>query len=334
MTTSIRRVLSASLALFGLVIVGSFGYTILEDWTFLDSLWMTIITMSTVGFGEVQPLDPPGRILTLWLIVGTLLIGGYAIGNISAFLVGGEIWDTLKGKKLSREIERLKNHTVLIAYGRVGKAAIEYFPKAKKKMIVIERDPLVVEEAQDKGYMVLTGDATHEEVLAKAHVERASSLIIASGHVADNALIALTAREMNPELFIVARGEDYGSESKLRRAGANRVVVPNLMGGRRLAAFIKQPGVVDFLDLAMHGDDLSLRLQEVEIHSGSTLADKALKDSNIRQESGGALIMAVKKPDGRQIIAPQSEHKLQSGDRLILLGTEQQLEKATVMAGS
>ncbi len=333
MKTPVRRVIGASIALFSLLIIGTTGYILLEGWSLMDSLWMTVITMSTIGFNEVAPLDSPGRIFSIWLIFGTLLIGGYTIGNISAFLIGGEVWDIVKGQKVIREIEKLKDHTVLIAFGRVGKVAAEFFPEEKKRMIIIERDTQKVIEAQNYGYLVIEGDATHDEVLSRAHTERAKSLIIASGSVADNALVALTAREMNPDIFIVARGEDHGSESKLLRAGANRVVVPNLMGGRRLAAFISQPEVVDFLDVAMHGGDISLQLREVKVHQDCPLAGHSLYESNIRHTSKGALVMAIKKPDGARIIAPPSDYVIAVDDILITLGTKEQLKIVNKLAG-
>lgn len=329
MTDSIRRVILATIVLVAIMVTGTIGYITIEGLKLLDALWMTIITMSTVGFAEATPLDAPGRILTMGIIISTLLVGGYALGNISAFLIGGEIGNILRGRRLERNIERLSQHTILVGYGRVGREAVSNWQDPQ--LVIIERDPTIATEARELGFHVVVGDATHDAVLHKAGIERATSLMIATGGVADNVLIALTARELNPHLFIAARGDEPGSDSKLRRAGADRVVLPNESGGRRLAAFLKQPAVVDFLDLVMHGDELSLRLQEVQVSDTCRLVGKTLEESKIRRESGGALVMSVRRRDGEHIVAPSSDFRLEAGDLLIILGTDEALEKVRRM---
>jgi voltage-gated potassium channel len=332
MTGSIQRVLWAVGVLTLILVGGTIGLMIAERWTVLEAIWMTVITMSTVGFGEVRPLDPTGRILTMLIILSTLLVGGYAVGNIGAFFIGGEVRKIIRGRRLERDISRLSGHIVLTAYGRVGREAAIGLPN--DKILVVDSDPAALAEARDSGFLTLEGDATHESVLKIAGVERARAMIVATGSVADNILICLTARDLNPNIFIAARGDDPGSESKLKRSGANRVVMPNQIGGRRLAAFLRHPAVMDFLDLVTHGDDLALQLQEIQVAKKCPLIGKTLGESDLRKESGGSLVMAIKQPGGELIVAPPPGYQLAAGDLLIVLGTDQSLAVVCRMLGN
>ena len=325
-----QRVFLALVVLTAILMIGTVGYMFLEDWSPLDAVWMTVITMSTVGFAEVAPMHAQARLLTMFIIVSTILVGGYAVGNIGAFFFGGEVLNILRGRKLEKDIERLKGHIILVGYGRVGKGAASEL--GNSKIIVIESNPVNAAKAKDDGLITIEGDATHDETLHRAGIERARSIIIATGHVADNILITMTARQFNPEIMIASRGDEPSSEVKLKRAGADRVVLPNLTGGRRMAAFVISPSVMDFLDLVTRGDELSLRLQEIEIGSSSDLTGKTLKDSDLRKASGGALVMAVKRTDGRLVIAPSPDYEIQSGDQLIAIGTDETLAKICKMA--
>ncbi|MDP8241112.1 MAG: NAD-binding protein [Candidatus Hatepunaea meridiana] len=321
---SIRNVALASLILSAILVGGTLGFVLIEDWSILDSLWMTVITMSTVGFGDVVPPDSIGRILTIAIIISTILVGGYAVGNIGAFFLGGEVINILRGRKLERDLDRCKDHVILVGYGRVGREAASEL--TTDEIVVIERDPDIIEEAADAGFLTINGDATHDNIMEQAGIRRARAIMIATGHIADNVLISLTARELNPDIFISARGNEPSSESKLKRAGADKVVLPHQIGGRRMAAFLKYPTVVTFLDLVMQSDDLSLRLQEFKVSDTCCLNSKTLSESDIRKETGGALIMAIKRHTGEMIVAPESDYSIEAGDLLIALGTDVALE--------
>jgi len=330
MSTSIKRVIGAFIVLAVLLFTGTFGYMIFEDWAPLESLWMTVITMSTVGFSEVHPLGQGGQALTILLIISTLLVGTYAIGNISAFLIGGEIAAILKDRKMERKIERLKNHAILIGYGAVGREAARTWQE--KGLIIVERDPDLVSRAQKEGFMAIAGDATEEDVLISAGIERAKGLMIAIGYVADTVLISLTARELNPGINLSARIDDVHGVSKLKRVGVKNIVLPSQIGGRRLVGFLKQPRIVDFLDLVMEQEELSLKLEEVVIESGGKLEGKYLSESNIREASGGALVMSIFQPSGKHLVAPPPDYLLQAEDVLIVLGTDESLRKVCEIA--
>ena len=330
MSTSIKRVFGALIVLAALLFTGTVGYMIFEDWSPLESLWMTVITMSTVGFGEVHPLGQGGQLLTIVIILSTLLVGSYAIGNISAFLIGGEIAAILKDKKMERNIERLQNHAILIGYGAVGREAARTWQE--KGLIVIEKDADLVHRAQKDGDVTVAGDATDEELLISAGIKRAKGLMIAIGYVADTVLISLTARELNPDINLSARIDDAHAVSKLRRVGVKNIVLPSQIGGRRLVGFLKQPRIVDFLDMVMEQEELSLKLEEVVIESGAGLVGKHLSESNIREASGGALVMSIFQPDGKHLVAPPPDYLLQAEDILIVLGTDDSLRKVCELA--
>lgn len=328
---SLKHVIIAMVVLFGILLTGTFGYMLLEDWHILDAVWMSIITMSTVGFSEVVPLDAAGRVLTIFIIVSTILVGGYAVGNIGAFFLGGEVLNILRGHKLERDLERLKDHTILVGYGGIGREAAAELTSVN--LVIVEHDPNAVKDAREDGFLTIEGDATYDSILRRAGIEQADGILVATGDVANNVLISLTARELNPDIFISARGDEPGSERKLKLAGANRVVLPSQIGGRRMAAFLKNPTVVDFLDLVMHGSDLSLRLQEFEVAERCSLSGKTLKESDIRKASGGALIMSVKHRDAGLIVAPPPDYRIEAGDMLIALGTDSSLESVCRLAG-
>ncbi len=218
----------------------------------------------------------------------------------------------------------MKNHCILIGFGMVGYEAAHAI--SDKNLIIIEKDEQRYNDALESGFHVIQGDATHYEVLRSTGIERASGMMIAIGMVADTILIALTAKELNPEINISARIDDSTAVSKLRRVGVNNIVTPSQIGGRRLAAFLRQPAIVDFLDLAMKRDDLSLKLEEIKVKSASTVTGKTLKESDIRKTSGGALVMSVLQPNGKHIVAPPADYVLQEGDTLIALGTDETLQ--------
>ncbi len=330
MSTSIKRVFGALVVLTVILLTGTIGYIITEEWSPLESLWMTVITMSTVGFGEVHPLDKAGQVLTIILILSTLLVGTYAIGNISAFLIGGEIAAILKDKKMERTIERLKNHAILIGFGAVGREAARNWQD--KGLIIVEKDTELVNRAQKEGYMTISGDATRDSILISAGIKRAKGIMIAIGYVADTVLISLTAKELNPGINLSARIDDVHAVSKLRRVGVKNIVLPSQIGGRRLVGFLKQPRIVDFLDMVMGQDELSLKLEEVLIEPGSILVGKYLSDSNIREASGGALVMSIYQQTGKHIVAPPPNYSLQSGDILIVLGTDESIPRVADLA--
>ena len=274
-----RRLRISLLALLLVVAVGVFGYRFLEGLSFLDAFYMTIITISTVGFREVADFSLAGRILTIVLIlfgVGTALL---VFTSITQWVVEGELRQLWGRRRVERRIEQLQDHHILCGFGRVGRLIAKEFGRQKVPFVLIEKDRETLERHQWDGLLAIQGDATEEENLIRAGVQRARGLITALPSDAENLLITLTARDLNPRIYIVARGgEEEGSERKLGRAGANKVISPYHMGGLRMAHAILKPTVVDFMEIATHSESLELEMEEIQIGPDSSLAQIALKD--------------------------------------------------------
>ena len=283
---------------------------------FLDALYQTVTTVTTVGFREVQPLSPAGQVFTIALIlvgVGTAL---YALGAVLEGLIEGDVRTHLGRRRMDRAISRTSGHVIVCGWGRVGSSSRQYLQGTGLTVIAVDRDPARLAGIDE---LHVLGDVTDDSVLAAAGIDRAYALITALDTDADNVFVTLSARALRPDMVIIARARDESSMAKLVRAGADRVVNPQLMGGRRMAAFALQPHVADFLDVVMHDDGLDYRLEQIEIgaHSrqGLTLRDLAL------HERTGALLLALRTSDGRFLANPDQTTPIGPGSVLIALGT-------------
>ena len=322
-----QRIRSAILAFLSVVLLGSVGYMVIEGWGFLDSIYMTIISLSTVGFGEVHEMSRIGRIMTIVVIVLGIGVGGYTLGTVTAFFVGGEVRNVLRGRRRFRMLERIENHVGGCGYGQLGVQAAKDLQAEKIKVVVIESDPEVLARAEDDGFLTISGDATVDDILQEARLEQARAILCSLSGDHANLVVALTARSINPNILIVARGSDEDCEKLLIRAGANRVILPYHIGGKRMASMVVRPEVVDFLDVAFHDEELNLRLEEFEISSGCPWDGKTLLESRIRQETKGAWVMAIKKSGKKMIVNPHIDTLLEEGDRMVVLGNQDQLER-------
>ncbi len=322
------RRLSISLCLLLSVIVGgTVGYHLLEHLTLLDALYMTVITVSTVGFREVAEFSSIGRLFTIILIVFGVGCAFLVFTSITQWVIEGELQRLLGRKRAERRIDRLQDHYILCGFGRVGRLIAKEFSQHKVPFVAIEKDKETLSRHQWEGLLTIQGDATEEGTLVQAGVSRAKGLITALPSDAENLLITLTARDLNPKLYILARGgEEEGSERKLGRAGANKVISPYQIGGLRMAHTILKPTVVDFIEIATHSESLELEMEEIQIHPSSGLAHLALRDSGIRQEHG-VIIVAVKKASGRMVFNPSPEVLMEPGDRLVALGEPKQMKR-------
>jgi voltage-gated potassium channel len=322
----VRRLLVPVAILFALLAAGTLGYQLVEGWGWLDALYMTAITITTVGFMEVHPLSPGGRLFTIGLALGGVFTAFYAGVEFIRAVVTGEIRTVLGRQRMESRLEKLSGHFVVCGYGRMGRLVAEEFSSAGLPFVVVDRDPKVLEGFAIPHGIALVGDATADDVLRRAGVERARALVTAAASDADNLFITMSARLLSERLVIVARAEGEGVEVKLRRAGASRVVSPYAIGGHRVAQAVLRPNAVDFIELATRTGHLELQIEEVEVAPASTLVGRSLKASPVRSELG-IIVVAIKKPGAKMTFNPPPDTTLESGDLLITLGHRQQLDR-------
>jgi voltage-gated potassium channel len=317
----VRRV-RIGLALFGAVLVGgTLGYVAL-GFGVVDAAYQTVTTVTTVGFREVRPLTTAGKVFTMVLILGGVGTALYTFGLLLEVLIEGELRDVFRRRRMAREIERMSGHVVVCGWGRVGREVARFLAGSGERVVVVDRDPDRLATVAD--HLQVLGDATDDATLLRAGVDRARALVAALDTDADNLFVTVSSRALRPDLVIIARARDESSEAKLLRAGATRVVNPQRIGGSRMAAFARQPHVVDFLDVVMHDGSLEFRLEEVAVPPGSPLAGCTLRDAQIRDRTG-ALVLAIRGPDGRFTTNPPPETPIRPDDILIAIGTTSQL---------
>ena len=328
--TTIKNFTIVGIGLIFLMVFGIVGYIFLERLQFLDALYMTIITFSTVGFGEIVPLDAKGRIFTIFLILFGLIILSMLSASVTSFLVRQELITNIKTRRMKREIQKLRGHTILCGAGETGKTVIEEFRHARKPLVVIEEQQDVIEWVLEQypDLLIIMGDATKDEVLIEANIESAEALITALSEDTDNLFVVISARSLNPKLKVIARAVDPHTAGKMYKAGATHVVSPNLTEGMRMASVVLRPNVVSFLDIAMRNQEMSLQLEEVTVPPDSEFHGKTLRELEIPQRTG-LIVIAIKKAnqDLPFIYNPQSSTVIHSGDKLIVLGDAERLER-------
>ena len=317
-------------ALLVVVLVGSFWFTLVEGFSVLDAVYMTVITISTVGFKEVQELDTSARIFVVVLIIGGLTVITYTLSSVGRVIIEGSIQKMVGRHRMLREIEKMKNHYIVCGHGRMGQILCQELTSEKVPFVVVDRDPETGEQLTDLGYKVVQGDATEDEVLERAGVKRAKGLVAVVSRDVDNLYITMSAREMsreeNPKLYILSRATDTPASRKISRAGADRVISPYTIGGMRIVQALLRPTVYDFVDIATQSKGLDLMFEELEIGPGSKIDGLSLKDSGIR--SGfDVIVIGIKKPSGRMVFNPGPDLVLQVGDVLIMLGDKEQLQR-------
>jgi voltage-gated potassium channel len=329
-----RQLRFAALVVLVLILLGTIGYMTLERWPLLDALYMTVITISTVGYGLPRPLSPAGTIFTCVLIlagVSTLFaVVFWTIGNAIEAAAADKMQFMFWRKKMEKAIKAIKDHYIICGYGRMGQAIAAELQARKVPHVVVENNPEQLPKLIAEKLLFIEGDATDENVLISAGVERAKGLITVAPSDADNTFIVLTAKGLNPNLFIVARSIKVEDEPKLRRAGADRVMSPYILGGRRMAWAVLRPTVVDFLDSAIGSESLQLEIGEVTVNSKSEFAGSTIRESGIREKSG-ATVIGVRAKTGALTSSPSPDIRIQDGDILVVVGTPGQIESLQKM---
>jgi len=314
----VRHLKVSLLVLTLLVTAGVVGYMGIEGWRPLDALYMTIITLGTVGFKEVGELSDAGKIFTMSLIVVGVSVLGYTVGSLAQIMFEGQLQRIIGRKKVENRIRSMKNHYIICGYGRIGSLICKEFAAKPMPFVVVEKDPGIVEKLSDH-YLVIHGDATNDETLLRAGIKEALGLITAVTSDTENVYITLTARGLNPGLYILARAGEEGSEIKLERAGANKVISPYTIGGSRMAQAILRPNVVDFIEIATGHGHFDLQMEEIRIPGHSVFIGMNLITSGFRKETG-VIIVGIKKATGRMVFNPEPSSVLDCDDTLIVLG--------------
>ena len=296
---------AAVLALALVIGIGTLGYMIIEDWRLLDALYMTIITLGTIGYQEVQPLSDAGRIFTMLLIIVGVGIVAIVFGTIAEHLVSRQFFRLYGQQRMNERIAKLDVHTIICGFGRVARTAAEALRHAGRAIVVVERDPIKAQEAAALGYLVAVGDASTEETLRQVRVERATALLSLLPKDSDNLYVILTSREMSPNLFIVSRCEEEIGEKRLLRAGANRIMSPYRVGGLKIAEALLRPNVTDFLDLAISQGGKHLQIEEIRIPDHSPLIGRSLQTAELRQRTN-VIVAAIISPNGEMSFNPDN----------------------------
>ena len=319
-----RRLLAAVAFLGSILVIGTLGYMLIEGAVFSDALYMTVITISTVGYSEVFPLSGAGRIYTSALIVGgvgaALYTAAIGLEIVIERLLGGE----RRRRKMARVISALDDHVIVCGFGRVGRTVWQALERAGTPSVIVEIDAVLVDLAENEGALVLEGDATTDAALEQAGIDRARALIACVMSDADNLVIVLSAKNRCSDLRVIARASEVASESKLTLAGADRVVAPQRVGAERLAALAAQPRIDEFVDLVLHGKLVSLRIEEFTVRPGAELAGETLRGAEVRRKTG-ALVLAVEDARGIVQFNPDPDLSLLPGHTIIGMGTESQL---------
>lgn len=313
--------------------IGTAGYMVIEGWTAWDAFYMTMISVTTVGYREVGPLSTLGQAWTVVVLMSGVSTLFYTAFIVMAEIVEGTFHHRFTARRLKRMLDHLTNHFIICGYGRIGAVIADEFRRQGIPCVIIDKDPARVVLAADSGALAVEADASNEDTLRRVGIERARGLIAAVGTDAENVYTVLTARVLRPELFIIARIESEDAEPKLRRAGADRVLSPYQLGGVQMAATALRPAVVDFMRLATSSERLDLAAEQIEVKPTARFAGVSIRDANLRQDFG-VIIVAIKRAAGHMEFNPEPDSVIGGGDQLVALGHPDQLKALEAAAGA
>lgn len=307
--------------------IGTLGYMFLSGYSFIDSLYMTVITVTTVGFGEVRPFSDQEKLFTIFLILTSISIFGYAISSFSEYLVSGKLFNHFKHKKVEKKISNLTGHTIICGYGRNGKQAIAKLKSYQRAYVVIEQDKEIIEKLDLEGVLNIVGDATTDEVLLKAGIKNAKNLITALPSDADNLFVVLSARQLNKECKIISRAANESSYGKLKIAGADNVIMPDKLGGEHMASLVVTPDVIEFVDRLTLEGETTANLEEISVNDLPKMyQNKTILDLDLRKKTG-CTVIGYRTPNKDYIINPDANLMLVADSHLIVLGRPEQIKK-------
>ncbi|HID98296.1 MAG TPA: potassium channel protein [Thermodesulfobacteriaceae bacterium] len=322
----VPRVIRLMLFTTFILAAGTAGYRLIEGWAVIDALYMSVITLTTIGFGEIRPLSPAGRIFTIFYI---FLGAGFILYLFTAFteaIVTGQIESYFGRRRMKKKISELRNHYIIAGYGRIGQAIVKILGK-EYPLIIIQKDPETETYLEASGHLYIMGDATKDSVLKHAGIKRAKSLVAALAADADNVYLTLTAKELNPEIQVITRADTEGARRRLVRAGADHVVNPYQIGARRMALILAKPTVTDFLEASVCAGSIDrlLELEEIKVEEGSILSGQNLIEANLSEQCN-VILLSIKKTSGENVFNPSYMYQIDEGDVLVVLGEAEALK--------
>jgi len=321
------KIYTAVMMLVFLLCIGVLGYRFISGYQWLDAIYMTVITVTTVGFAEVIPLDPQSKIFTIFLILTSIVIVGYAISIITDYILSRNNFEDIKQRKMQKKIDAMSNHIIICGYGRNGKQAAKKLLAYDKPFVIIERDKEIIEKFQENNIPFVFGNANEDEVLFEAGIEKASTLISALPSDADNLFVVLSARQINSKLTIISRASEETSYNKLKLAGANNVILPDRIGGDHMASLVVIPDLIEFIDNLGVVGERNINIEEIKVEQlYNTNEVKTIRDLDLRRKTG-CTVIGFKDDKGDYIVNPEAETKLIAGSKIIVLGRPEQIIK-------
>jgi voltage-gated potassium channel len=321
------KIYKISILVTSILAVGTLGYMSFSNYTFVDALYMTVITVTTVGFGEVHPFTPQEKIFTIFLILTSITIFGYAVSAFSEYLVSGQFFEHFKHRRVEKQIADLQGHTIVCGYGRNGKQAIVKLQNYNKDFVVVEKDKEMIALLDEQGLLNIEGDATLDETLLDAGITKAHALIAALPSDANNLFIVLTANQLNNNCRIISRASNESSYSKLKIAGADNVIMPDKLGGNHMASLVTTPDVIEFVDRLTIEGETTANLEEIDVDElPKKYIGKTILDLDLRKKTG-CTVIGFRNPDKDYIINPEASSVLIQGSHLIVLGRPEQITK-------
>ncbi|WP_461599694.1 potassium channel family protein [Winogradskyella sp.] len=321
------KIYTAIIMLLILICIGIIGYRYISGYEWIDAIYMTVITITTVGFAEVNPLDTQSKIFTVFLILASVVIVGYAISIITEYILSRNNFEDIKQRKMQKEIEAMSDHIIICGFGRNGKQAAKKLQDYKKPYVIIERDKDIIERLQEEGIPYVFGNANEDETLLQAGINRASTLISALPSDADNLFVVLSARQIKKELCIISRASQETSYNKLKLAGANNVILPDKIGGDHMASLVVIPDLVEFIDNLGIVGERNINIEEVKVEQlDNTGGIKTIRELDLRKNTG-CTVIGFKDENGEYIVNPEADTKLVPGSKIIVLGRPEQIER-------
>lgn len=321
------KIYTALLLLVLLLLIGVFGFRLISGYSWIDALYMTVITITTVGYGEVNPLDATSKIFTVFLILTSVVILGYALSVITEYILSKNNFEDIKQRKMQKKIDKMTNHIIICGFGRNGKQAAKKLLTYNKPFVIIEKNKELIEKFQDEGLAFVHGNANEDETLYEAGIDRATTLICALPSDADNLFIVLSARQINKDLCIISRASQETSYEKLKLAGANNVILPDRIGGDHMASLVVVPDLIEFIDNLSIVGETNINIEEIaveKLYDASKV--KTIRELDLRKKTG-CTVIGYKRSNGEYIVNPEADIELVPKSKIIVLGRPEQIER-------